>query len=105
MPETLTRSSSALPCGVSTPHVTEVGMNVCELQLEDAAGERAFAAARWALFSFHEIRHVCPLGVGGQIAVLYDGEPAVDAWLDALQTAGFSASSVEAPTDESREAA
>lgn len=70
-------------------------MNVCELHLDGSAGEASFAAARWTLFTFHEIRHVCRLGSGGEIAVLYDGEPMVDAWIAALHTGGFSASLTE----------
>lgn len=79
-------------------------MDVYELQIEGTESERGFAAARWELFQFHEIRHVCRLGSGGHVALLYNGEPTPAEWVEALRDAGFPATTLEA-RNEPREAA
>lgn len=80
-------------------------MNVVELQVDGIASESRLAAARWELFVFPEIRHVCPLGAGGRVAVLYDGtRPDIVGWLSALAAAGFAAW-VVGPTRSARAAA
>lgn len=71
-------------------------MNVCELRICGVDRDAALAAARWELFRFPAVRHVCRLGIGDRAAILYEGsQPDLPAWVETLGKAGYAAEPLE----------
>jgi hypothetical protein len=56
-------------------------------------------AARWHLFEFPEVRNMIHLG-GDTVAVLHDGEPYVQDWVELLGEHGFEIEPVTQPGAE-----
>lgn len=67
-------------------------LSACELRITGVDRDAALAAARWELFVFADVRHVCRVGVGDRAAIIYEGaEPDLEAWIEALAEAGYGA--------------
>jgi precorrin-6B methylase 1 len=56
-------------------------------------------AARWHLFEFPEVRNIIHLG-GDTVAVLHDGDPHVQDWVELLGEHGFEIEPVTQPGPE-----
>jgi hypothetical protein len=71
-------------------------VNVYELRIRGVDRDAALAGARWELFRFPAVRHVCRLGFGDRAAILYEGSrPDLQAWVETLGEAGFVAEPLE----------
>ena len=71
------------------------GLDAYELRIRGLEHLISFAAARWELFAFPEVRDLVRAPGRNRFLVLYDGEPAdPDAWCQLLQDAGYPAEPV-----------
>lgn len=83
------RQSELLECLRATDaNLCEVGVGVCEIEIEGIESDRAFAAARWDLFAFSAVLHVFRIGTTHRALVVYQApHPEIDRWVAALGSA------------------
>jgi hypothetical protein len=75
-------------------------MNRCDLCVRDLDPLVSFAAARWELLTFHEVRDLLRGSGRDRFVVLYDGDaPDIDGWCGRLTELGFPASRIHKLND------
>jgi hypothetical protein len=80
-------------------------MNQCEVGIRGLDDVVSFAAARWELLTFPEVRDLLRGGGRDRFVVLYEGNrPDIDGWCELLTDAGFPSSSIGALGNSGRTA-
>ena len=80
-------------------------MNQCEVGIRGLDEVMSFAAARWELLTFPEVRDLLRGAGRDRFVVLYEGNrPDIDGWCCLLTEAGFPASPIAALGDTGRTA-
>jgi hypothetical protein len=96
------RTGPARPAQGADPIAAESSevKRMCEqrFRFRQYSKERLWAA-RWHLFEFPEVRNIIHLG-GGIVAVLHDGDPHVQDWVELLDEHGFEIEPVTQPSLE-----
>ena len=96
------RTGPARPAQGADPITAESSevKTMCEqrFRFRQYSQERLWAA-RWHLFEFPEVRNMIHLG-GGIVAVLHDGDPHVQDWVELLDEHGFEIEPMTQPSLE-----